>query len=148
MANAIFAVRPRPEDAVSPEKQGRSLSSSIRNSTPPAKPPAAGTQPRLPNFSDSFIAGISRLHTEAAIITPAANPRKARLALSEKSSLFIKSTIPAPSAVIRKVNPVAQAAHIKPVIVCFLSFDLCYTMQNVCWMTQQRYPVNTQFSAI
>ena len=57
----------------------------------------------------SSIAGISSDHTDAAIITPAANPRKMRCAFSEVC--FLKnSTSDAPSAVIKNVNPVPIAA--------------------------------------
>ena len=44
---------------------------------PNRKPTAAGTNASLPIGSDISIAGISRDHTDAATITPAANPERA-----------------------------------------------------------------------
>jgi hypothetical protein len=38
------------------------------------KPTAAGTKANLPRADDISIEGISRLHTDAATITPAAKP--------------------------------------------------------------------------
>ena len=63
------------------------------------------------------MAGSSKLHTEAAVITPAANPsihRCQRLWCSPAR----KNTIPAPRAVIVKVKSVPAAAH------CSASFIL------------------------
>ena len=57
---------------------GMSLSSSSRNSTPIQKPAAAGKNDHLPRPTACSIAGISRLQTEAATITPAAKPVSAR----------------------------------------------------------------------
>ena len=45
---------------------------------PIQKPIAAGKKAHLPIESDCSIAGINKLQIEAATITPAANPVKAR----------------------------------------------------------------------
>ena len=50
----------------------------MRNATPMANPPAAGIHPTCPASSARSMAGISNDHTDAAIITPAANPRNIR----------------------------------------------------------------------
>ena len=55
---------------------GSSPSSKSRKTIPKANPPTAGIQPIPPFALASSIAGIKRLHTDAAIITPAAKPRK------------------------------------------------------------------------
>ena len=78
---------------------------------PSTKPPAAGIHPMPPAFSASLIAGISRDHTDAAIITPAANPRKT-LCIFILISPRNRNTIAAPSVVIRNVKPVPPAAQI------------------------------------
>ena len=65
------------------------------------------------------MAGSSRLNTDAAVITPAANPRKIRCILP-LTLLRNKNTREAPKAVIKKVNPVAAAAQSRDVII--LSF--------------------------
>lgn len=91
---------------------GISVSMSIRNPTPKTNPPAAGNHPGIPDCSASSMAGIKRLHTEAATITPAAKPKNTRWIF-----LFIsprkKNTKAAPSIVIKKVNPVPVEAHSK-----------------------------------
>ncbi len=81
-----------------------------RNSTPSKKPPAAGSHPGRPLLSASSMAGMSRLHTAAATMTPAAKPRKIRWAPAD-TRLRKKNTIEAPRAVIRQVKPVPPAAH-------------------------------------
>ena len=55
---------------------GIKLSSARRNAMPPKKPPAAGTHATCPISPAISIAGISSDQTEAAIITPEANPRR------------------------------------------------------------------------
>ncbi|MNV66061.1 hypothetical protein D3C71_1587950 [compost metagenome] len=57
-------------------KCGIKLSNTNRNTPPNKNPIAAGTQLIFPADSDISIAGISSDHTDAAIIIPAANPRK------------------------------------------------------------------------
>ena len=88
---------------------GSSRSSSSKKSPPSTKPPAAGTQPGRGPPSAISMAGISSDQTEAAIITPAANPRKLRWN-SSPACLRKKKTIPAPAAVARKVKPVPSSA--------------------------------------
>ena len=57
------------------------------------------------------MAGISRLHTEAAVMTPAVKPKSSALCLSF-SSCAKKKTSAAPSALIMKIKPVPQAASL------------------------------------
>ena len=76
---------------------------------PSRNPPAAGIQPMCPAASASEIAGIKRLQTEAAIITPAANPRKIFCA-PPLICLRKRNTIAAPSVVIKNVKPVPAEA--------------------------------------
>ena len=68
---------------------------------PIQNPTNAGTNDSFPIHAACSIAGISRLHTEAATITPAAKPVKMRCRTS-LSCLRIKNTQAAPSAVPRK----------------------------------------------
>gem|GEM_PF-2395455 len=89
---------------------GISRSSTYKNTMPRINPPAAASHPVCPPASASSIAGISRLHTEAAIMTPAANPRNTFCTLP-LMVLLKRNTIAAPSAVIEKVNPVPATAH-------------------------------------
>ena len=56
------------------------------------------------------MAGINKLQTLAAIMTPAANPRKIDCTFAF-ISLRKKKTIAAPKVVIRKVKPVPSAAN-------------------------------------
>ena len=79
---------------------GSSRSSSRRNSTPSQKPPAAGRKDQRPMSAQS-IAGSSRLHTEAAVITPAANPSSTRRRTAE-GALCRQNTHAAPSDVPQK----------------------------------------------
>ena len=62
-------------------------------------------------FRLSLIAGISRDHTDAAIITPAAKSRKT-LCIFILIRRGTGNTIAAPSVVIRNVKPVPPAAQI------------------------------------
>ena len=64
---------------------------------PPRKPPAAGTHAVCPCSPAISMAGIRSDHTEAAIITPEANPRRS-LSISLCMPL-IKNTIAEPRAV-------------------------------------------------
>ena len=59
-------------------KCGIRLSSIKRNKIPHQNPTTAGRKASFPIFSDISIAGMIRLHIEAAVITPAAKPVKAR----------------------------------------------------------------------
>ena len=69
---------------------------------PARNPTAAGRNASLPIFSsDCSIAGISRLHTLAAVITPAAKPVSMRCIVILKE-FFIGKTQAAPRDVPRK----------------------------------------------
>ncbi|MNN83287.1 hypothetical protein D3C81_2003130 [compost metagenome] len=57
------------------------------------------------------MAGMRRLHTDAAIITPAAKPRNI-FCTFPLMVLWKRKTIAAPRVVIRKVKPVPLAAQI------------------------------------
>lgn len=65
---------------------------------PTHSPTAGGTKDQTPIPADCSSDGISRLQTEAAVITPAAKPVIARRSES-LNSLRIKNTQAAPSAV-------------------------------------------------
>ena len=102
----------RPSACAAPRcRWGSRPSSASMSRMPSTKPPAAGTQPMPPAASASSMAGMSRLHTDAAIITPAANPRKIRC-MASPDRRRRKNTIAAPSDVIKKVKPVPAAAQI------------------------------------
>ena len=75
-------------------------SSVSRNKIPIQKPRNAGKNASLPALEDCSMAGIRRLHTEAATITPAAKPVSERCTVS-LSVFFIKNTHAAPSDVPR-----------------------------------------------
>ena len=81
-----------------------------RKRMPRAEPPAAGSQPGRPNSWAFSMAGMSRDHMLAAIITPAAKPSMIRWRLGE-IWLRNKKTMAAPKAVIRKVKPVPLPAQ-------------------------------------
>ena len=76
---------------------------------PAQKPATAGTKEKLPIADERSMAGISRLHTEAATITPAAKPFNARCTASLKD-FFIKKTHAAPKEVPRKGISMPQKA--------------------------------------
>ena len=102
----------RPSGSFSPGcKCGSKACSPMRNATPSAKPPAAASQGTWPASSARSMAGISSDHTDAAIMTPAANPRNTRWAkaLSRPRN---RNTAAAPRVVMRKVKPVPRAAHV------------------------------------
>jgi len=75
-------------------------SSKSRNKTPAQNPTAAGRNESLPSAADCSMAGINKLHTEAATITPAAKPVRLRCTRS-LSDFFMKNTHAAPSEVPR-----------------------------------------------
>ena len=79
---------------------GITRSRSSRNKMPTQKPANAGRNASFPSAADCSMAGISRLHTEAATITPAAKPVRERCTLSP-SDFFIKNTHAEPSVVPR-----------------------------------------------
>ena len=76
-------------------------SSRSRNNTPHQNPMTAGAKASRPMLEDCSMAGISRLHTEAATMTPAAKPVRARCKDSLKV-FFRKNTHAAPRVVPRK----------------------------------------------
>ena len=79
-------------------KCGTATSSSSKKPMPSQNPMAAGKNASRPRFSACSIAGISRLQIDAATMTPAAKPVKARCTPS-CSVFFIKNTQAAPSVV-------------------------------------------------
>ena len=76
------------------------------------EPARSGNPSHLPDSSAFSMAGMSSDHTEAAIITPAANLRSTRWAIA-LLRLRNKNTADAPSVVMRNVNSVPHAAHSK-----------------------------------
>ena len=74
------------------------LSQKRKNIIPSKNPLAAGIAAGMPRFSASSIDGMSKLHIEAATITPAESPSIARRQ-EEPTPLPIKNTHAAPSAV-------------------------------------------------
>ena len=91
-------------------RRGSRLSSAARNTTPASIPPAAGSQPGNGPSAARSMAGSSRLHTEAAVITPAAKPSMARWDRG-RGAPGRKNTTAAPRVVIRQVKPVPRAAQ-------------------------------------
>ena len=79
---------------------GITWSSSSRKPMPHQKPQKAGKNASRSRAADCCMAGISRLHTEAATITPAAKPLSARCT-GRLRSFFIKNTQHAPALVPR-----------------------------------------------
>ena len=90
---------------------------------PRINPPAAGNQPGIPAACASSIAGMSKLQTDAAIMTPAANPRNI-FCIPTLTSFLKKKTIAAPKVVIRKVKPVPVIAHPIACIISISSFQI------------------------
>jgi len=76
---------------------------------PSQKPTTAGKNASLPRSAACSIAGISKLHTDAATMTPAAKPVNARWTLSRKE-FFKKNTQPAPRLVPRNGIRIPQNA--------------------------------------
>ena len=72
----------------------------------------------MPMPSDCSMAGISRLQIDAATITPAAKPARARCTRSP-SDFFIKNTQAAPSVVPKKGIIIPRK-----VSICFTAFAL------------------------
>ena len=99
---------------------GSALSSASRNRPPNTKPPPAGSHSGIPSSFACSMLGIKRLQTEAAIITPAAKPRKADC-IPCFISLRIKKIVAAPRAVIKNVNPVPIAASIYGFVIVIKS---------------------------
>ena len=78
-----------------------------RKTMPKAKPIKAGSQEILPRCRAKSIDGINSDQTEAAIITPAANPKRIFSVLGFILS-FIKNTVKAPKLV--PINGIASMA--------------------------------------
>jgi hypothetical protein len=97
---------------------------------PSQNPINAGRKENAPRFSDCSIAGIRRLQTDAATITPAANPVSARCTLSLSVS-FIRNTHAAPNDVPKNGIKIPQNTF----IIC--PFLIFYTF---CWKTYFYYP--------
>ena len=89
---------------------GSRWSRASRNTPPRRKPPPTGSRTLCPRSSTISMAGISRDHTDAAIITPAANPRNTFCMVWDIPFLK-KNTMAAPSTVARQVKPVPRAAY-------------------------------------
>lgn len=82
--------------------------------------PADGKQNIFPLRFQLLYCGKSREKTEAAVMTPAANPRKIRCIAADISFLK-KNIIAAPSAVARKVAPVpmsAKTSSLPNIVLC------------------------------
>ena len=113
----------QPASAISRSRRSRGskASSAARNTTPSSIPPAAGTQPGISHADACSMAGSSRLHTAAAVITPAANP-SITLCTRSFGVPRKKKTVAAPSVVMAKVNPVPAAAHESACIIIIIPF--------------------------
>ena len=85
---------------------------------PSQKPRKAGRNESFPIPADCSIAGISKLQTEAATITPAAKPVSERCTAS-LSAFFIKNTHAAPSAVPRNGIRIPQNVCIRQLPFCY-----------------------------
>ena len=72
----------------------------MRQETPKINPVTAGKNAKEPRGREDSIAGISRLHTEAAVMTPAAKPE--RNLVREGFTPLMKNTQAEPRAVPRK----------------------------------------------
>ena len=79
------------------------MSRSTRKSPPATNPVAAGTKLHVPQSEAASIDGISSDHTDAAIIIPAAKPKKSVFSFSE-ISLLKKNTSDEPSVVDKNIN--------------------------------------------
>ena len=92
---------------------GTSRSSTSRNRIPNRNPTAAGTNANFPMPSDMSIAGISSDHTEAATITPEANPSIAFCSITLISPRN-RNTHAAPSAVPASgiITPASKSMYI------------------------------------
>ena len=90
---------------------GRMRSNTNKKSAPIAKPPATGQMTFLPSASNCSMAGKSNEKTAAAVMTPAANPKKICCVFCDMS-FRKKNTVAAPSTVARQVAPVPISAKI------------------------------------
>ena len=125
-ANTSFTVRDRELDMPSDSllslcRWGMMWSSSRINSTPNQNPTRAGRKASLSMAFDCSMAGIIRLQMEAATMTPAANPVKARSTFQCRLPR-IKNTQPAPSTV--PIKGIRRACNISIGII-YLVLQLC-----------------------
>jgi hypothetical protein len=97
-----------------------------RNIIPAQNPTNAGRNASLPNPSDCSIDGTRRLHTDAATMTPEANPVSAR-STCRPILFFIRKTQADPRDVPRKgtINPIKIPLFISP------PFIIQYVLQFV-----------------
>ena len=100
-------------------KWGSRASMASKNAMPRADPPAAGSQPARCSSRAFSMEGMSRDHTLAASITPAAKPSITRCSPGELWRRNRKTT-QAPRAVIPKVNPVPRAAKTSACVTMYV----------------------------
>ena len=87
-----------------------------RNRIPSQKPIKAGRNASLPMSADCSIAGMIRLHTDAATITPQANPESAFCSRMSRP-FFMKKTQALPAAVPAKgINKPAMISLVNMVL--------------------------------
>ncbi len=106
-------------------------SKSSKNKMPSQNPATAGTKAHFPMEAAWSIAGTSRLHTDAATMTPAANPVRARCT-DTCSLFFIKNTHAAPRAVPRNgiIIPRITSVCIKYPLFTESNFQLAYPLPH------------------
>ena len=92
-------------------------SSASRNRIPSQNPAAAGTKDHFPSPADRSMAGISRLQTDAAVITPAAKPVSPRWIPSD-SPCRIPNTQAAPRDVPKNGSSTPYTASIRTPLSC------------------------------
>ena len=97
----FFKVVEGPSSVLSICVWGTTLSNKSKNNVPIQKPANAGIKDNFPIFSDCSMAGIKRLHIDAATITPAAKPARIFLVFTF-SSLRITKTHAEPRVVPKK----------------------------------------------
>ena len=110
---------------------GIAWSSKSRNKTPAQKPIKAGRNAQTPMPADCSIAGISRLQTDAATITPAAKPLRAFWTFSLRD-FRIKNTQPEPRAVPKK-------GIIRPRITVFIVASPLFHQRHSIFLIRQRF---------
>ena len=99
------------DGAVYAAARGTILSEPHMKMAPSRKPAVATNQAGAPGDSSArSMAGSSKLHTEAAVLTPAATP-STPCRPCRAPSAGRKNTAAAPRVVIKKVNSVPSAAH-------------------------------------
>ena len=106
----VTASTTRPLCPWPPANKPPAARSSKSRPTAPATKPRQGASQLLPPCPALSMAGMSRLHTLAASITPAANPSMA-LCAAGRGCRFKKNTTAAPSAVHAQGNAVVSSAN-------------------------------------